>query len=308
MHHHDLTLVGRADHIDALKAALVTAGAQPLEDRDRVQLEWATASPAPVEDIAASHPDVELRMRRIHPDVDEVQEVVVAGGRVTVDRKRRVFRDRTGEVSCAWGLCMDEDGDRLHRADLKSAADSVLATAHPDGPATFQTGLFDALRLSEQAGKLMLAVGDPYDASAPDDIALAGLRVLASTALTISCADTSNITNDVPASRQWCMREAVVHAGAEELWSTPGNASWPEWLGYVLTNLSSAIEACQACGWMPVTDSTDGDDDERFLSPDRDREAATGALVSTCLQALVLFGTSEGDGGNTERAPEDSNF
>jgi len=291
MHHQDLTLIGPAGHVDALRTAFVAAGGTHVADCDHVHVEWRSEDgPAPVEALAGDHPDVDVRMRRVEDGSDVVQEVTICAGRVVVDRARRIFREADGEVSCRWGLSFDEDGERLDPVLLRRVADDVLATNHEIGSGRLSSAIFDALLLAEEAGRFARAVDDPLGVDAPSADALGALRRLAAVALTVACASTHHSDAEMRASRTWRMREVLVHAGYEELWSEPGQASWPEWIGYVLTTLTDAIDACLDCGHAPVWVPAGGDEGAHGVSSaDRRREAATGGLVSTCVQALALF-------------------
>jgi hypothetical protein len=291
MHHQDLTLVGPAGCVDALRAVLVAAGGTHVADCDHVHVEWRSEDgPAPVEALAGGHPDVDVRIRRVEDGSEVVQEVTICAGRVVVDRERRIFRETDGEVSCRWGLCSDEDGKCLDPVLLRRVADDVLATDHEIGSGRLSAAIFDALLLAEEAGRFARAVDDPLDVDAPSTEALGALRRLAAVALTVASASTHPSDAEMRASPAWRMREVLVHAGYEQLWSEPGHASWPEWIGYVLTTLTKAIDACLDCGHAAVRVPADGAEDARGLcSADRQREAATGGLVSTCVQTLALF-------------------
>lgn len=294
MFHHDITLTGRESDVRALRMALVAAGAEHLDEHDQVRLQWrADPGPAPVEALAAEHPAVDVGTRRLDRERGTVQERTIVGGQVRVDRERRVFRSDDGEVSCRWGLCFDEDGERLDPALLRRVADDILTIEEDQRSAVRPATLPEALLLADEAGRLARAVGEMSDQATPSSRALAALRHLASAALTIACVPDDQSGTAVRASRAYRMQEVLVHAGHEELWDTPGHADWTAWVGYILSAVGHAIDTCITSAHATVWVSPDGHDDSGCGHPDRRREAATGALVSTCVQALALFA---GDG------------
>jgi len=297
MLNHDITLVGSAAELEALRAELTAAGARHISCADQVHLEWRTPHPAPIEALSAAHPEVDVSLRRFAHGSDCVDELTIRAGRVICDRKRRTFRAEDGEVDMRWGRCMDEDGERLDPALLRRAGEEVLAIEHDTGPGRLSSAFYDALLLSQEAGRFADAVDDPLADGAPDDRALDALRHVASVALTVGCTVLGTHTDaELLTSRVWRMHEVVVHAGSEDLWSTPGKASWTEWAGYVLSSIAHAVDACLDSAHHPVWENPDGSDVDHLLHPDRHVEAALGGLVSTWIQALVLFGPPHGEG------------
>jgi len=291
MHTQELTLIGPAEDVSALQHALVAAGAVHDIQRDQAHLTWrGDVEDASTEAIAAAHPAVETCMRS-YDDGDVVREIAITRGHVAVDRERRIFRAPDGDVSCAWGLTTCEDGDRLDPVLLRHVADEILATEH-DQVGQVTGGISDALVLAERLGDFARVVRCGTLDAEPGVAELDALRVLASLALTLACASTPDCAAEMTATRAWRMREVLVHAGHEELWARPGDASWREWLGHVISSLTDAIEACVEVGWMPVTALADADDDSQSWSPDRHLETSMGGLVSTCLQTLALFASA----------------
>lgn len=284
---HEIELIGEARSVAALRAELVAHEAQHLTGCDRVHLAWTSERPELLEMLSAAHPDVDVRVRRV-ATTDEVREVLLVGGRTVVDRARRVFRDRHGEVSGEWGLCMDEDGDLLDATVLRRVADDVLATEVPVSPARPARGVVDALALLTCAGRLAQASGDPFDARQPTQATLAHVRELASLALSLSCTSAPGAT-ELWSSRSWRLREALVVAGGETLWDVVEGPRWDDWAGRIAEAACSAVEACRASSWTPTYDLPEGDPVPHLLQPDGHLVAATGSLVATCLQALALW-------------------
>jgi hypothetical protein len=288
MHHQRLVLNGPPAAVarlaDDLRAAGAVAVAGPTAGPPR--LVWETARPAALEGVCARHGAVAVGVERFELLGDELQRLVVRGPEATVLERRRPAGGGGHEldgVEDARGLCLEEDGAPLDPAALRAAARRVLAAPVDARPGPTCSAADDAVLIGAAAGRFCATVAQ----DGPGPGGRAALAALAAAALTLPTA--------IPAcaaersfERDWRLTQAVARAGRETLWSRPGEADWPEWLMDLLTGAAAVIDGCSACLHQPpppfVSVHTEHVDTEA-----EQLERAAGRLVTTALQALVLF-------------------
>ena len=268
---------------DDLRAAGAVAVAGPTAGPPR--LVWETAQSGTLEGLCARHRDVTVGVERFELLGDELERLVVQGREATV-LERRKLGGGTPEldgVDELGDICLEEDGAPLDPVALRAAARSVLAAAVEFGAGPSGSAADDAVRVGRAVGRLCATVGQ----DGPGLRGRATLAGLAATALSLGAAGWA-CEAEWRFERDWRLTQAIARAGREELWARPGEAEWSEWLMDLLTGVARVIDGCSACLHQPpppfVSVHTEHVDTEV-----EELERAAGRLVSTALQALVLF-------------------
>ena len=89
------------------------------------------------------------------------------------------------------------------------------------------------------------------------------------------------------------LTQAVVHARIDEYRETPGEADWQWWLGLLLGSAAGLIDDAHHCDITPAGPDRElvpGIDGE--WDPGKTMELAGRSLVTSCVQALALFGST----------------
>jgi hypothetical protein len=317
MHHHRLTLNGPSGAVARLADDLAAAGAVAVpvaNDGAPRRLVWPTRAPATLEQLCGRHRAVVVGVERFELLGDELQRLVLHGREATVLERRRLVPDPellAADDGCEpagsgcppafpGGLCLDEDGAPLDVAALRAAAHRIAALPVDLGPGLAGSSLDDALLLGAALGHLCAAAtatdssphplgDDPRAHDVPSPAVLAAVTSLAASALTASAACTgAACPAELAHERAYRLTASTAAAATERLWARPGAADWPEWLMYLLAGTATVIDDCAACLHQPAPPFLSVHAEHHATDEER-LEHAAGRLVSTCLQALVLF-------------------
>ncbi len=289
MHQQRLVLNGPPAAVARLADDLGTAGAVAVAGPTAgpPRLVWRTAQPASLEALCVHHCEVIVGVERFELLGDELQRLVVRGPETTVlERRPLAGGDELDGMEEAGGFGLEGDGAPLAPAVLRAAAGYVLVM--PDG---LESGpscspVDDAVRVGKAVGRLCSTVIE----DGPDVGGDAAIAALAATVLTLGSAGSACLAERA-FEREWRLTQAMARAGREHLWARPGEADWPEWLMDLLTGAAQVMEGCSACLHQPpppfVSLHT-----EHFDTEAEQLERAARRLVTTALQALVLFPVS----------------
>jgi hypothetical protein len=281
MHRQRLVLNGPSAAIARLADDLCAAGAVAVAGPTAgpPRLVWETAQPGTLEGLCVRHRDVTVGVERFELLGDELERLVVRGRAATVLERRRLADEPDG----VGGVCLHEDGAPLDPVALRAAARRVLGAPADLGPGPACSATDDAVRVGCAVGRLCAMVEQDGPGRGGD----AAIAALAATALTLGSVG-SACEAERRFERDWRLTQAIARAGREELWARPGEAEWPEWLMDLLTGAAQVIDGCSACLHQPpspfVSLHTEYVDTEA-----EQLEHAAGRLVTTALQALVLF-------------------
>ena len=302
VHHHRLVLNGPRAAVARFVADLVAAGATVLPGVAGAppRLVWTAGDPHALDALCARHPRVAAGVERFAFLGQTLERLVAAGRETTVLERRPVVsvsepaedEDRDPPPSrLLGGLCLDEDCAPLAPDALDAAARRVVALPIAVGPGLATSSLDDALLVGAAAGRVCeQATATPlYDLAPAAGGALGAIAGLAAAALTTgaACAGAAGLA-ELQHERAWCLTEATAHAALERLWTRPGDADWPEWIMYVLAGAAAVVEDCAACLHHPAPPYVSIHTERQPTDEERLRETAS-RLVTTCLQALVLF-------------------
>jgi hypothetical protein len=317
MHHHRLVLNGPPAAVVHLAGDLCAAGAVDVSSGGGppARLVWATPRPSAVEALCARHRAVVVGVERFEALGEQLERLILHGREATLLERRTVATgpeaadlafelddddggagdlllrtERDTDALACWGLCLDEDGEALDVGALRAAARRVAALPVDVGSGAASSSLDDALLLGPAIGRLCAAAGDPLAHDLPPAAALDAVVALAAVALTIAAASAgSAVAAELDFERAWRLTQATAHASRETLWARPGDADWPEWLMHLLSRAASVVESCAECLHQPVPAFVSIHTEHvGTVEEQLDREAC--GLVSTALQALVLFG------------------
>ena len=295
MHHHRLVLNGPPDHVDTLARALLAEGAERVPGSDPPSLTWATPSPLPLASLGTDHPRVNVGVERFALLGETAESLVVRGGAVTILERRPFAPVNDDDPHPLLPDATLADCAPLPPALLRAAATQVADQPLRLGPTPTSTALDDALLVGAAIGNACTAaLGAPLEdvAAGEEGLPLAvrdALAVLAAAALTAAAATTDPATfGELAFERAHQLTEAHAVARAERLWSSPGDADWPEWLMYILLGAASVVEDCAVALHQPPPPVLSLHAEHGATREERLGHATT-RLVATCLQALALF-------------------
>jgi hypothetical protein len=264
MFHHRLTLTGTDDRLTAAGAELVAMGAVPVG-------EWCFIT-SHAEDaamwrtFAENHPSVRLSVEVFGEFEDEFVQAIVTGRCISTLSRRSVLPETFG--------CFDEGGQPIPKESLAAAGRAVAADRLAHDVGTLSSALDDALTMGKALGRFCTLVEQTiFDPAGEAD--LDAVREIAVFAWWTAVAEQRGGTaRELEFDHALLLTQAVVQAGRETLWDKPGRACWMTWTEAIIVCASEVIEA--------------GSAPERV--PDGQLAFSARSLLTTCIQALALFG------------------
>lgn len=280
--------------------ALETVGALPF-GRDEPET-WSWSSEAGWDALArfsTTLPSVPLAIEGFQEFEDELTHARVTCGKVRVIR-------RQGVLPSNWGSFHDEDAHPLER-DLLVWAGCVIAADQSELEASaLSCGLETAMVVGGELGRFVGAARNFLSADAPTRESLDAVVRLARTGLRVSAASQSRSEGELRYLLPLRLTQSVVHAGLDEHIERPGQADWQRWLGLLLGSTADLVSDMHEWGLTSSAPEPPFDPDSR--QPDRDEamELSARSLVTSCVQALALFGSEPAGkhGHSRYRAPQ----
>jgi hypothetical protein len=233
------------------------------------------------ESLSCRHPRVTFGVECFEAFEDELLRAVIQNGQSTVMARHSTLADD-------WGSFHDEDGEPLDDGLLRAAAELVSQHRLRYEARTHEGGLATALTLGKALGRLCCRVEATLDAAPPGDaldavIELAVLALWTSTPRSVSS----------PAERDFHhalrITQSMVHAGRSEFRDEPGDADWNDWLRWLIGSTCDAIDAATHI-WLEPENEVEQLGAEHFGTPVEHLEYAARSLLTTCIEALALFG------------------
>jgi hypothetical protein len=279
MFHHRLHLTGTDDALTAAGAELMAMGTVPVGNATFITAQREDAEMW--RQFALNHPAVRLSVDAFEDFEDEFVQTIVAGPIVTTLSRRSVLPETFG--------CFDDGGEPLVKQLLTAAGRALAADRLAHDVGTLSSEIDDALTMGKALGRFCTRI-EPTIFDTARTTEVAAVREIAVLAWWMAVAAERNGTpSELAFDHALALTQAVVQAGHEELWDKPGRACWTSWAGYIIAGASELIEVCSA--------------PER--SPEGQLTFSARSLLTTCIQALALFGTDE---HQRKRAREDSNL
>lgn len=267
MFHHRVTLAGTDDALTAAGAELVAMGATPVGPARFITA--LTDGGDAWRPFAENHPSVRISVELFEEFEDEFVEAIVTKRGNTNLFERSVLPQRFG--------CSDEDGEPIPKELLTAAGRAIAGDRLAHDVGTLSSPLDDALTMGTALGRFCAQVEESVfePAGKPE---LEAVRELAVFAWWITVADQAGGTPvELEFDHALVLTQAVVQAGREELWDRPGHACWMSW---VETIVGCAAEVIQVGS-------------EQVPSPDGQLGLSARSLLTTCIQALALFGRAD---------------
>ncbi len=281
VYHYRVTVSGPAPAVDAITAELACVGAKSVEIADPPFLVIASADPIETwEATTRRHPTAVLGIEWFEALDDEFVQLLVENGHTTEMSHLPILPD-------GWGGWHDEDGEPLDEGLLRRAARSVEAQRLRRDPGTLTGGLDTGATMGRALGRLCCRV-EPTMFGEPSRDALDAIIEVAVFALWISASAQPSGQAECEFEHALWLTRAVLHAGRDELWDQPGNASWSEWLQLLIGAGSGVIDAACHCWYEAETEAHAVAAEHGGAPPDQLTLEAR-SLLTTCLQALALF-------------------
>ena len=254
---------------------------------------WAWSTPGgwdAVAEFSRAHPALPLNVQGFEDFRDEVTWAMVAGGDISIVSCR-------GVLPSGWGGCHDEGGAALDRRLLRWAGARILAH-EPAGPkSSLFCELETALVVAEELGRFAADTRDFTADGAPAQEALEAVVRLGRLAADVSLASAPRSAGELGYMRPLRVTQSVVHAGHDEFADRPGHADWQWWLGTLVGSAGALVDVVfESSIAAPLREAAEDDEDMM--------ELYARSLVTSCVQALALFGSEQGaisrrDGSST---------
>lgn len=284
MHHYRVNVNGPERAVKAIVAELTSVGARLTEGANARCL--VMTSPDGIqtwEALSRRHPQGSLGLECFETFEDELLQLVIENGRVTVMARGSVLPE-------GWGSFHDEDGELLDGGLLRAAAESVAAQRLQHDVGTLSGGLDIALAMGKALGRFCRRVEATVWAGPPRE-ALDAVIELAVFALWISTCGRSMGVAESQFEQAFRLTQSMVDAGCSEFRDKPGDADWNEWLQVLTGSASDVIDA--ACHWSYERDTeAHALGGEHSGTPIEQLEGAARSMLTTCLQVLALFDTA----------------
>lgn len=276
----------------AAGAALEALGALPFGPSDPGCWAWSTDGGwEAIAEFSRTQPSAPLSVQGFQEYRDEIAWASVTDGEVAVVSRRSV-------LPSDWGSFHDEDGKPLDREVLAWAGSVIAGSGDEFESSTLFCGLETALVVGAELGRFVSAARDFLADGAPTPRTLEAISRLARIGLQVSLASQPRSKGELSYLLPLRLTQSVVHAGRDEYSDQPGQADWQWWLGILLSSAAGIIDDAHMCDVVP-TPSEPPEAETRH--PGEWMELAAGALVTSCVQALALFGSSAAGTDTTPR-------
>jgi hypothetical protein len=284
MHRFRLVLCAADSVVARAARALEESGGLPVGPREPSCWVWATEEGLEaVEEFSRVH-DVLVCFEGFRDFEDEIVTGMVAAEETTIHGRRSVLPRH-------WGSVHDEDGQSLDPALLEWAGATIAGSRDQPGNSTLSSGLETALVIGEEIGRFTADTRDFLAREAPTARSLDAIVRLAQLGLRISAAGASRTRGELSYLLPLRLTQAVVHARIDESRETPGNADWQWWLGVVLTSAADLIDDEHYWDITPAGPDPELVPGAEARDAGKTMELAAQSLVTSCVQALTLFGS-----------------
>jgi hypothetical protein len=283
VHHYRVNINGPAGAVAAVAAELRRVGARssgsPGERRLVMKSEegfdgW--------EALSRRHPRATLGLEWFVSFEEELVQAVVEHGEVTVMAEGGVLPDDFGSFH-------DVDGQPLAEDLLRAAAESIEAR-RDECHIGIADGSHIAVTMGKALGRFCSRV-ESTTADLPSDEALDAVIELAVLALSLSTSARPPDPAELEFEHALRLTQSVVHAGRSEFAERPGEACWRQWLLILVGATGQVVDA--ACHeWSGPYNEAHALGAEYCETPGEMLELEARALLTACLETLVLFDTS----------------
>ena len=278
MYHYRVELIGPPS---AISKEIVEAGQPCAEATFVVAREegidyWET--------ISRRHPRVTFGIEYFEAYEDVLVHAVIRNGETTI-------MARDGVIPSDWGSFHDEDGEPIDGALLRAAAEWVSEQRLRYDAGAHESGLATALTLGKALGRLCCRLEETVSTDGPGD-ALDAVVELAVLALWTSTSGSSISSAERDFQHALRMTQCMMHAGRSEFRCEAAELDWSEWLRWLIGSTSDVIDAATHV-WLEPETELHALGAEHYETPIEQLESAARSLLTTCIQALALFGDAE---------------
>jgi hypothetical protein len=285
MHRFRLVLCGPDASVARAAQALEESGGLPIGPREPSCWVWTVdGGLEALEEFHRTHA-VTVSFEGFADFEDEIVTGMVGAGEMTIFGARSV-------LPSPWGSFHDEDGQSLDPGLLRWAGRVIACSAEDVSSSTLFCGLETALVMGEEIGRFVGDTRDFLASDAPTNRSLDSVVRLAQVGLRVSTAGASRTHGELSYLLPLRLTQAVVHASIDEYTETPGNADWQWWLGVLLSSAAGLIDEAHHFEIVPPGPDPELVPGVEPRDPGRTMELAARSLVTTCVQALALFGST----------------
>ena len=282
MHRFRLILLGSGVPAVRAEEALEESGALPIGPREPSTWVWAAEDGvAALEAFSRVH-DTPIGFEGFKDLEDELVSGMVVEGETTIHGRRSVLPSE-------WGSVVEDDG-RSPDWEVIAWAGSVIASRPQDASSsTLFCGLETALVISEEIGRFVRDTRDFLAHNAPTEGSLDAVARLAQLGLRVSAAGASRTRGELSYLLPLRLTQAVAHAGLSE---DGGAAEWSWWLGVLLSSAAGLVDDAHMCDVVPPGLDPELVPGVEQRDAGRTMELAARGLVTSCVQALAIFGST----------------
>lgn len=280
----------------AAGVALAERGALPFGPNDPDCWAWSADDDwDAIAELSRGQPSAPLSVQGFQDFHDEIVLAMVTDGDVSVVSRQSV-------LPAHWGSFHDEDGKVLDREALAWAG-SVIAGNHVElHSSTLHCGLETAMFVGGELGRFVSGARDFLAADAPTQSTLDAIVRLARSGLRVSVASQPRAHGELSYLLPLRVTQSVVHAQRDEYVDQPGQADWEWWLGVLLSSAAGLMDDAHVCDLVappPIESHECPGPGSR--DPSASMELSASALVTSCVQALALFGSRRAGADSTPR-------
>ena len=279
-----INLCGSDAEIAKAGQALEELGGAPIDPGESKR--WACESDLGlqiIEELSRRQPALLMAVEGFEDFGDEMFSAMVIDGETSLLETREVLPP-------GWGSFHDDDGQALDRELLLRAGSVVARRAPEPAGSTLFGGLETSLVVCEEIGRFVADIRDFHAVDEPTETTLDAIGRLARLALRVSAASRSRTHGELRYLLALRLTQAVIHAGRSEYRETPGNADWPWWLGLLVSSACELASEAHMCDVVPADPDPAQCQGLDHHDPGETMELAARSLVTTCIQALALFG------------------
>lgn len=280
--------------IDVLGSDAATADAGvALEERGAVAFGsgnpgcWAWSAAGgwdAIADFSRGQASLPLSVQGFQDFQDEMAWAMVTDGEVAVVSRQSVLPSH-------WGTFHDEDGKPLDREALAWAGSAIAGNDDGLEPSTLFCGLETALVVGGELGRFVTDARDFLSVDAPTQRTLDAIVRLARTALRVGAASRPRSKGELEYLLPLRLTQSVARAGRDGYLEGPGQADWRWWLGILLGAAADLVREAEMHDVIPGPPEASADTDPHQRDPGVVMELMASALVTSCVQALALFGS-----------------
>lgn len=287
MHRFRINLCGSDADVVRATERLQELGGLPIGASEPSCWTWAAEEGwEAIVSVSREHPSLLLAVEGFEDFSEQIVAATVIDGELTQQGSRTVLPE-------GWGSFHDEDGRPIDGELLVAAGRAVAEDLREPHTGGRLSGLQMALLLGEELGRFAADTRDFTVLGAPSENALDGAVRLAQLCVQVSVSARARTPGELNYLVPLRITQSVIHAGKSDYLDAPGNADWPEWLGLLLGSAGSLIDEVHMFDLVPPGPDPALCPGLTRRDPGEGVEYAARSVVTSCVQALALFGSQQ---------------